>query len=152
MGYTSEISPVPLRGFLTTYIALVNSLGQLLAAGVFEGMANLSGQWSYRIPFAVQWVWVIPLMIITTLAPESPWFLVRQGKLEEAEKTLMRIGRSGANCDPKRIVAMMVRTNELEKERTETLSYTVCAALRCVAERCRNVSKRQISGALRLHV
>ncbi|RSH85786.1 hypothetical protein EHS25_003927 [Saitozyma podzolica] len=140
MGYASEIAPVPLRGFLTTYIALVNSFGQLLSAGVFKGMANLTGEWSYRIPFAVQWVWIIPLFIIATFAPESPWFLVRSGKLKEAERAVARLGKKADERDPARIVAMMVgtgfprssvligqvRTNEHEKERSESLSYVEC--------------------------
>jgi SP family general alpha glucoside:H+ symporter-like MFS transporter len=103
-------------------------------------MANLTGEWSYRIPFAVQWVWIIPLFIIATFAPESPWFLVRSGKLKEAERAVARLGKKADTRDPARIVAMMVgergtssfvanrqvRTNEHEKERSESLSYVVC--------------------------
>lgn len=130
MGYSSEIAPVPLRGFLTTYIAFVscpdkanalftaheangkvNSLGQLLSAGVFRGMASIQGEWSYRIPFAVQWVWIIPLFIIATFAPESPWFLVRCGKLLDAEKAVGRLGKTSDTRNPERIVAMMVSGN-----------------------------------------
>ncbi|KAL7424669.1 hypothetical protein Q5752_000353 [Cryptotrichosporon argae] len=126
MGYASEIAPIPLRGFLTSYIALVNSFGQLLAAGIFKGMSELTGTWSYRIPFAVQWVWIVPLFLIATFAPESPWFLVRAGRLKEAEHALSRLGKRSETRDPARIVAMMVRTNEHEKEHAESLSYREC--------------------------
>ena len=88
-------------------------MGQLLAAGVFQGIsqAGLDGQWSYRIPFAVQWAWIVPLFLIATFAPDSPWFLVRQGRLEEAERAVKRLGRKTESRDPAQVVAMMVSRN-----------------------------------------
>jgi SP family general alpha glucoside:H+ symporter-like MFS transporter len=41
-------------------------------------MLNRTDEWSYRIPFALQWIWPIPLMIGIAFAPESPWWLVRK--------------------------------------------------------------------------
>ena len=149
---------MPLRGFLGSYIALVshlhinknhvltsqvNSFGQLLSAGVFQGISQsgLTGQWSYRIPFAVQWVWIVPLFLIITFAPESPWFLVRRGRLEEAERTVKRLGSTTENRDPSQVVAMMVsgsfspvltyqvRTNEHEKADVQGTSYLVSLLL-----------------------
>lgn len=47
-------------------------------------------------------------------APESPWWLVRKGKLERAAKSIRRLGSAGsANVDE--TVAMMRRVVELEK-------------------------------------
>jgi SP family general alpha glucoside:H+ symporter-like MFS transporter len=62
-------------------------------------------------------------------APESPWFLVRKGNLEEAERTMLRItSRSGGYQvdDAKKAVAMMVHTNEIEKELNSGISYRDC--------------------------
>lgn len=58
-----------------------------------------------------------PLAILLFIAPESPWWLVRKGRLAEAEKAIRRLGRSstGANESPADAVAMMRRTIELEK-------------------------------------
>ena len=56
-----------------------------------------------------------PLAIALFLAPESPWWLVRKGRLAEAEKSVRRLGRSSATDDPADSVAMMRRTIELEK-------------------------------------
>jgi SP family general alpha glucoside:H+ symporter-like MFS transporter len=55
-----------------------------------------------------------PLAILLFLAPESPWWLVRKGRLAEAEKAVRRLGRSSANDNPADSVAMMRRTIELE--------------------------------------
>ena len=65
-------------------------------------------QWAYRIPFAIQWIWPIPLFIIVTLAPESPWYLVRQNKLAEAEHAVTRLSRKDIKVNPANTVAMMV--------------------------------------------
>lgn len=56
-----------------------------------------------------------PLAILLYIAPESPWWLVRKGRLAEAEKAVKRLGRASANDNPADRVAMMRRTIELEK-------------------------------------
>ena len=38
-----------------------------------------------RIPIALQWMFPTPLAILLFIAPESPWWLVRKGRLAEAE-------------------------------------------------------------------
>lgn len=53
--YASEVCPVALRAYLTTYVNLCWVIGQLIASGVLKGLANRTDEWAYRIPFAVQW-------------------------------------------------------------------------------------------------
>lgn len=53
-------------------------------------------------------VWPIPLFILATLAPESPFYLVRAGRLEDAERSVARLAKRGAKTQPEQIVAMMV--------------------------------------------
>ena len=60
-----------------------------------------------------------PLAILMYIAPESPWWLVRQGRLEEAEKAVERLGRTSVIKNLKESVAMMRRTIELEKTEKE---------------------------------
>lgn len=106
------------------------------AAGIFVGVSERTDQWAYRIPFAVQWFWPIPLFIIVTLAPESPWWLVRKGRYDEAEKVVLRLasrgsastsdGSVGPSVNSSNTVAMMIRTNELEKETQNGTSYLDC--------------------------
>jgi SP family general alpha glucoside:H+ symporter-like MFS transporter len=71
-------------------------------------------------------VWPIPLIILIHFAPESPWFLVRAGRLEEAAKSVARIQKKGSKVDPKDAVAMMVRTNEHEMAVSAGATYWDC--------------------------
>ena len=125
-AYASEICPLALRGYLTVYVNLCWAFGQLISAGVQSAFSGGSSQWSYRIPFAIQWAWPIPLFVILYFAPESPWHFVRNGNLDAAEQTIARLGTSSQRHLVKQKVAMMVHTNELEKSLDENTSYFQC--------------------------
>lgn len=102
------------------------AFGQLIAAGVQSGFSTNDTQWSYRIPFAVQWAWPVPLFLILFFAPESPWHHVRVGRYDEAEKSVVRLGNPAQKSNAKLAVAMMVHTNELEKSIDQGTSYLDC--------------------------
>ncbi|CBX90414.1 hypothetical protein IAQ61_001917 [Plenodomus lingam] len=126
--YAAEVVPVPLRPILTTYVNLCWVMGQFLASGVLKGVAERPDQWAYRIPYALQWIWPIPLMIGISFAPESPWWLVRKDREDDAKKMLMRLTSPERhpefNADE--TIAMMRHTNELEKSLSEGTSYLDC--------------------------
>lgn len=71
--YASEVCPVALRGYLTTYVNACWGLGQLIGIGVIKSMFSRDDQWAYRIPYALQWMWIPGLFVGIALAPESPW-------------------------------------------------------------------------------
>lgn len=125
-AYAAEVAPLALRGYLTAYINLCWCTGQFIASGVLKGLVSNNTEWSYKIPFAVQWVWPVPLFIATLLAPESPWYLVRQGKLEAAKRSLMRLSQPEHNIDYDSAIALMVHTDKLEKDERAGTSYLDC--------------------------
>ena len=127
-SYAAEVMPVPLRCYLTTYVNLCWVFGQLLASGVLRGVLALGNQWAYRIPFALQWMWPVPLIIGCLLAPESPWWCVRQGRIDQARRTLMRLTSRGRNPDFNldHTIDMMIHTNEVEKEISSGTRYRDC--------------------------
>ena len=90
-------------------------------------MQDRGDKWAYKIPFAVQWVWPVPLFLLASFAPESPWYLVRAGKLKQAEISVRRLSSKHEDVDPTQIVAMMVRTNQHELENQPGVSFWVSA-------------------------
>jgi len=125
-GYAAEVCPTVLRSYLTMYVNVTFVLGQIISAGVILGMVNITTQWAYKIPFAIQWVWPVPLFSILYFAPESPWWLVRRGRLEEAERTIQRLSSDSMKNDAKNTVAMMLHTDNHEKEITAGATYLNC--------------------------
>ncbi|KAG2413647.1 hypothetical protein HFD88_002836 [Aspergillus terreus] len=126
--YASEVCPVALRGYLTTYVNFCWGLGQLIGVGVIKSMINRDDQWAYRIPYGLQWMWPLPLFIGILMAPESPWWLVRRGRTEDAKKALLRLTsvNRDTDFDADETIAMMVHTTALEKQITTGASYWDC--------------------------
>ncbi|KAM0754348.1 MFS alpha-glucoside transporter-like protein [Meredithblackwellia eburnea MCA 4105] len=129
-AYAAEVCPIPLRPYLTTYVNLCWVMGQFISSGVLKGVSKYSptDQWAYRIPFALQWMWPVPILIGTFLAPESPWWFVRHGRLDDAKKSLKALGATSAKAyiDVDKRVSQMVHTNEIEKVMHEGVSYFDC--------------------------
>ncbi|KAH8681796.1 general substrate transporter [Xylariales sp. PMI_506] len=126
-AYASEVTPVVLRAFLETFVVLSWGIGQLIATGVLDGLTGNTTEWGWRIPFAVQWVWPIIIVPFILFAPESPWWLVRKGRIQEAEAAMAKL--SSKSIDPSHIhdaVALMIETTELERSMTEGASYWDC--------------------------
>jgi len=71
-------------------------------------------------------MWPAFLIPVLCFAPESPWHLVRKGRLEEAEKNLNRLVRKSAGIDTKQTLAMIVHTNNLEQDLETGTSYKDC--------------------------
>ncbi|KAI5456949.1 general substrate transporter [Mariannaea sp. PMI_226] len=125
-AYASEVCPMALRGYLAVYVNLCWGLGQLISAGVQAAFSAKTGQWSYRVPFAIQWAWPIPLFAILLFAPESPWYFVRIGDYDKAEKSISRLSSSKQPGHAKQAIAMMIHTNEIEKSIDQGTSYLDC--------------------------
>ncbi|RFU28975.1 hypothetical protein B7463_g7357, partial [Scytalidium lignicola] len=124
-SYSSECLPIALRGFLTSGVNIMQIIGQLISIGVLDGLVNRDSEWSYRIPFAIQWVWPVPLVVACLFAPESPWYLVRKGRMEEAEHSIRRL-TSNSYTKTKESLAMMVHTVNYEEEVRTGTSYIDC--------------------------
>lgn len=123
-AYASEVCPMAIRGHLTSYTNLCFVIGQLLANGVTAGTSRLNNHWAYSIPFALQWFWVLIILPGMIFIPESPWWLVRKGRMDEAEQALRRL--SSKAVDVKATLAVIAETDRLEQELEAGSTYLDC--------------------------
>lgn len=85
------------------------------------GTQSLNSRLAYKIPFALQWLWPAVILLGLPFAPESPWWLVRQGKLAQANKALRKLISAKADVEP--TLAMVVKTNRIEVEMEAGSTY-----------------------------
>ncbi|KAK1532291.1 sugar porter family MFS transporter [Colletotrichum costaricense] len=126
-AYASEVLPLTLRVYLTTWTNMCFIIGQLMSAAVLAGLLPRKDEWSYRIPFALQWSWPVLLIPLLVFAPESPWHLVRTGQLDKAEKALLRLQRRKVNnLDAKVRLREIIETDRMEQEHQTGTTYWDC--------------------------
>ncbi|KAM4060973.1 major facilitator superfamily protein [Hirsutella rhossiliensis] len=122
--YGSEVCPTAIRGHLTSYIELCFVLGQLVANGVTVGTQHMRTHWAYSLPFALQWFWAAIIIPGLFFAPESPWWLVRRARLDDAQESLRRL--ASPDVDVAATLAFIVETNRLELELEAGSTYRDC--------------------------
>ncbi|KAF2874819.1 high affinity glucose transporter RGT2 [Massariosphaeria phaeospora] len=91
--YQSETSPKWIRGVVVGAYQFAITIGLLLAAIVDNATKDRMDSGSYRIPIAVQFAWAIILFAGCIFLPETPRFRIKQGRPEEAAKSLSRLRR-----------------------------------------------------------
>lgn len=76
----------------------------------------------------LQWIWPVPLFFVGMFAPESPWYLIRVGRHEDAEVSLRRLAANNFYTEQsmRETIAMMKHTNEKEKEDAKNGSSLEC--------------------------
>lgn len=102
--------------------------GILLSSGVARAAITLKGDIAWRLPFALQWMWPVPLFILAYLAPESPWNAVRRQKLDLARNSLHRLIDQGPGheSEVECSLAYIIYTNEQEQMETEGAKLIDC--------------------------
>ncbi|CCM01414.1 uncharacterized protein FIBRA_03465 [Fibroporia radiculosa] len=123
-SYCAEVSPLALRGVTTSSVNLWIDLGQFMSNGVIKGTGNWTSAYAYRLPFALQWIFPVLLLIGLPFAPESPWWLVRKGRVEEARKVLVRL--SGEHNNVELQLQQIQETIRLEDTFAANTTYADC--------------------------
>ncbi|QID87016.1 maltose permease [Saccharomyces pastorianus] len=85
----------------------------------------------YTLPFALQWIWPVPLAVAIFFAPESPWWLVKKGRLEQAKRALERT-LSGKGAEKELLVAMELDKIKMTIEKDKKLSDNEGSYLDCL--------------------
>lgn len=122
--YAAEVCPTVLRPYLTMFVPLCWAIGYFIGTALLRGFLGMTGEWAYRIPFALQWALPIPIIIGIFFAPESPWWLTRKGRTEDAAKALRRL-RTGDVTEEEiaDTISMMVYTAKVEEEVSASSTY-----------------------------
>jgi SP family general alpha glucoside:H+ symporter-like MFS transporter len=67
----AEICPINMRGYLAAYASVGWGGGRFVSTGVLRGTLGMKGDWAWRLPYAIQWIWPVPLAALVMFAPES---------------------------------------------------------------------------------
>ncbi|KAF4434722.1 maltose permease [Fusarium acutatum] len=113
--YAAEVVPSAIRACLLSMTNMCWVIGQLLGTGILKSLVHNNSEWSYRIPFALQWAFAIPLLIGIIFAPESPWWLIRRERKVEARHALQRLTKQ-SQLDIDDTIAVMEHTNRIERK------------------------------------
>lgn len=127
-AYAAEVCPIQLRGYLSSYVNFCWGVGILISSGVAKATITDLSDMGWKLPFALQWIWPVPLFIMACFVPQSPWWLVRQGRYQDAERSVARLtdAEHYSELEVKQSVAMMIHTTEMEKQTTAGASYIDC--------------------------
>jgi sugar porter (SP) family MFS transporter len=120
-SYASEVTPLAMRSVATSYVNLCFVTGQLLGNGVTAATKDIDNHWAYSIPFSLQWFWVLIIIPGMFFAPESPWWLARQGRLDDAEISLRRL--SSRHINVRAVLAQIIETDRLETQMEAGSTY-----------------------------
>lgn len=124
--YASEVCPLALRGVLTASTNLAFVIGQFIAQGCAAGVETRTDEWAYKIPFAIQWIWPVVLLSGLFFAPESPYWLIRQNRKEDARKALEKLSIKANYHNIDKMLDLIEETDRLEREIEKSSTYVDC--------------------------
>lgn len=91
--YQSETAPKWIRGTVVGCYQFSIAIGVFLSAIVANGTKDLNDTGSYRIPVAIQFVFGLIMIVGMIFLPETPRYLIRNGKYDAAAKSLSVLRR-----------------------------------------------------------
>ncbi|RSM07759.1 hypothetical protein CEP52_005016 [Fusarium oligoseptatum] len=113
--YMGEIAPESLRSPLLMCWQLTLSVSQIIAAAINRGVVNNQTTFAYRFPIGFQLIF--PLVIVLGIAwvPESPRWLLRRGRPDDADRSLRLLHHEDKAYDPMPVMRSI--QDDLERER-----------------------------------
>ncbi|KAJ9497664.1 hypothetical protein H2202_006697 [Exophiala xenobiotica] len=107
--WQSETSSAKDRGKLIAIDACIINSGVMVAYWVDYGFAKVSGpaQWrGNRVPVGLQLIFIVMVIVLTFILPETPRYLMSQGRDQEAKEVMARLAGKNVTTDDHRVVEL----------------------------------------------
>jgi len=127
--YQAETAPPQIRGSLTATYQLFITFGILVAYCISIGTRSIGGAGSWRTVVGIGIVWPFILAIGILFMPESPRWLAKHGRLEEAGTSIARtrgVPPSEVKTDPVVVRELEEIRSNVEYEMTFTGGWLDC--------------------------
>ncbi|KAE8231826.1 hypothetical protein CF326_g3158 [Tilletia indica] len=124
--YQSETAPRWIRGAVVSAYQWAITIGLLVAAIVNKGTSNINGTGCYRIPISIQLGFGGLLGVLFFLIPESPRWLIKRQRREDACKVLARMYSTTADDEVVQAEAYLIENNLQIELSVSTDSYMDC--------------------------
>jgi SP family general alpha glucoside:H+ symporter-like MFS transporter len=124
LTYVSEIVPTCLRGASMALFPAFNLLGQFLGAVAVFGCNSIVDEKGYMIALGLQWFFSVVPFTVAFLIPESPAWLVRKNRMDEARVSLQDLFAPLNNPDT--ILEKIRISIEEEDKISKSTTYAQC--------------------------
>ncbi|KAI0123036.1 general substrate transporter [Xylariales sp. AK1849] len=101
--WQGETSKASWRGKLIVIEMIMNIFGFMLSNWVTFGLSYVSGSIAWRLPLAIQFIFIFVLYATVPWLPESPRWLIAKGRVEEANIILADL--ESADVDDPHVIA-----------------------------------------------
>ncbi|OAQ70922.2 major facilitator superfamily domain, general substrate transporter [Pochonia chlamydosporia 170] len=122
--YLSETFPSRWRAWGVGLLNNFYYIGALIAAGITLGTGKWESTWAWRCPSLLQGVFSLICIVILPFVPESPRWLIRQDRYEDARLVVAQTNADGNLTDPvvMTVYKEIVDTLDWEKKEGRTMS------------------------------
>jgi sugar porter (SP) family MFS transporter len=123
-AYVADVSPLAIRSSVIGFCNLSQCIGPFVSAIMSYYTSSWESAWSWKSLICAQWGFAVVGLIGQIFMPESPVYLVRRGKLDQARKSLNQL-----YSDPRDAEGHLERiklTLEEAETQQDSVSYIDC--------------------------